>query len=377
LAVEEVTKIPLANGLDTQPQNHRGWELPYFLVGPENPLVEPAVRAILEGKPVHYFPVVFYGPTGVGKTHLAYGLAEAWKRTGNPGPVVLETAIDFHRQLADALESQALVEFLERRQRAKLWILEDLETIAGKSFTQLQCVQLLDQLQLQGTPLVLTCRVLPGCIPGLEARLQSRLMRGLLVNLALPSVQTRRRFLEELVQNRQIRCAPEAISLLAARVQGPLVRVRKALMELAYLSGDRQSVHVQKVQTYLEQHHDVVGKIRKIAELTAQQFSVRLRDVRGPSRKKQVVYARGAAVYLARQLLGLSFQQIGVFFGNRDHTTILHSYQKTKKLLADDPAVRHVVETLYEKLHHEGLSKTTETPRSEALVRPKPKRLKT
>lgn len=373
--VEEVTKIPLTIALETQPQDSRGWELPYFLAGPENPLVEPAVRAVLGGQPVHYFPVVFYGPTGVGKTHLAQGLAEAWKRMGNPGPVVVETAIDFHRQLADALESQAMTEFLERRQRAKLWILEDLETFAGKSFTQFQCLQLLDQLRLQGIPQVVTCRTLPGYIPGLEARLQSRLMRGLQVNLALPSVPTRRCFLEALAQNRRIRCTPEAISLLAARVQGPLVRVRKALMELAYGSGDRQGIHVPKVQSYLEQHHDISGKIRKIAELTAQQFSVRLRDIRGPSRKKQVVYARGAAVYLARRLLGLSFQHIGAFFGNRDHTTILHSYRKTKKLLADDPAVGHLVETLYEKLHQEGFSKSAESP-PETIVRPKPKRLK-
>jgi len=375
--VQKVIQIPLGNFSETSSPPHRGWELPYFLAGPENPLVEPAVRAIWEGSNSPYFPLVFYGPSGTGKTHLAHGLAETWKRIGNPGPVVLETAMDFHRQLVDALESQSLPEFLQRRVRAKLWILEDLETFAGKIFTQIQCSRILDQLRIQGTPHLATCRSLPGSIPGLEASFQARLLRGLVVNLALPSRPTRQMFLEELIRAQGIPYAPEAVSLLADRVQGTLAHLRKILMELAYVGSSRQGIQLPKVQTYLEQQpHELATEMRKIAEVAAQQFSVRLRDVRGPSRKKQVVYARGVAIYLARQLLGLGFQHIGEFFGNRDHTTILHSYQKTKKLLTEDPAVGRIVETLYETLHRQGFSQTAKPSPSNSFADGKTKTTK-
>ncbi|MCS7305563.1 MAG: DnaA/Hda family protein [Thermoguttaceae bacterium] len=346
-----VLKIPLRNSFGELGISQTSWNLPYFLVGPENPLVEPAVRAVLTGKPACYFPVVFYGPSGTGKTHLAYGLTEAWKRSGNPGPVVIETAQDFHRQLTDALESQALPEFLDRRVRAKLWILEDLDRLAGKTASQIQCAQLLEHLANQRIPHVVTCRTIPGGIPGLIPTLQSRLTQGLLVNLSLPSEQTRRCFLQELIQTRELQCTPEAIELLVSRQTGSLLQLRKALMELSVLRATRHGIQLQTVQSYLGQPKDIAQAIRKILHHTAKQFAVRIRDIRGPSRKKQVAYARGVSVYLARQILRLSFQQIGLFLGNRDHTTILHSYQRTKKLLAHDPAISHIVDRLYETLN--------------------------
>lgn len=349
--MQGVLKIPLANSSRTQPQSVGGGQLPYFLAGPENPLVEPAVRAVLEAQPANYFPLVFYGPSGTGKSHLAHGLAAAWKRIGHPGPVMLETGIDLGRQLADAVESQALPELVARHGRARLWILEDLETLAGKNFAQVQCSRLLDQFQRKGTPHVLTCRMLPGTVPGLDPRLQSRLMRGLIVNLALPSIQTRQSFLEELVRANHISCAPEAIALLAARVQGPLVHLRTTVLELAHRVAGRHGIHVQDVHAYWKQQQgEVTSTVRQIAALSAKYFSVPLRDLRGPSRKKQVIYARGVAVYLARQLLGLSFQHLGELFGNRDHSTILHSYRKVQELLTVDPALCQAVETLRERL---------------------------
>ncbi len=346
-----IVKIPLREFSVSAGSGPEGWNLPYFLVGQENSLVEPAVRAVLKGHPKDYFPVVFYGPSGTGKSHLAQGLTEAWKRSGNPGPVVMESAQQFHRQLTDALESQALGEFLNHRLRATLWILEDIDRLAGNTMAQIQCGQLLDQLAVQGTPHVVTCRAIPGGIRGVIGPLQSRLMRGLLVNLSLPSEHTRRCFLQELIQAKQIRCTPEAIELLASRLTGSLGQLRKALMELSLVSSNRHGIQVPTVQRYLTQPEDIPQAMRRIIHQTARQFAVRTRDIRGLSRKKQVVYARGVSVYLARQLLGLSFQQIGLLLGNRDHTTILHSYQKTKNLLAQDLAISRIVDTLYETLN--------------------------
>ena len=351
-----VLKIPVSNpfgALLPEDRAEAEREIPYFLVGPENSLVEPALRTVLERRrPPYYFPVVFYGPAGTGKSFLAKSFLQAWKSCDHPGPVILESAQEFHRQLTDALESQALPDFLGRYYRAKLWILEDIDHLHGKTLSQIQLAQLLDHLRTQQSCLVvITCQAIPPSIPGLLPRLQSRLMGGLVVNLSRPSLETRRYFLEEWAKAHQIRCTPEALELLASRLTGSLGQLRKALEELSLLSPRGQGIQLQTVQRYLPHpSQDTTQGMRKILHHTARQFAVRVRDLQGPSRKKQMGYARGVVVYLARQILGLSFQQIGLFLGNRDHTTILHCYQKMKKLLAHDPAISHIVESLYETL---------------------------
>ena len=335
-----------------QSEDRAGWDIPYFLVGPENVLVEPAIRGGMAGRPAAYFPVVFYGPSGTGKSLLAKGLIQAWKYCEHPGRVIGESAREFHRQLMDALESQAVTDLLHRYYRAKLWILEDIEHLRGKTTSQIQLIQLLDHLRtLQSCVVVVTCQTIPQSISGLLPRLQSRLMGGLVVNLSLPSPETRRCFLEALVKAQQVRCSPEAVEFLAFRGTGSLGELQKTVRELSLLSPIRQGIQLQTVQKYLAQpSQDATQAMRKILQYTARQFAVRVRDIQGPSRKKQIGYARGVAVYLARQILGLSFQQIGLFLGKRDRTTILHCYQKMKKLLAHDLAISHIVGSLYETL---------------------------
>ena len=353
-------KIPLKNLLGFSLPDQGKWELPYFLVGPENALVESAMEVLIAGRPMGYFPVVFYGPSGTGKSFLTHGLIQVWKCLGHPGPVIIESAQEFHRQLADALESQAVPDFLDRYYRARLWVLEDIDRLEGKTATQLQLARVLDRLRTQQTcVLLISCRTIPGSIPGLLTHLQSRLMGGLVVALKLPSMEIRRYFLKEMVKVKQIHCSPEAIDFLASRMTGSLGQLRKALMELSTLTPARQGIELSTVQKYLAHPSpNVCQAMRNILHHTARQFALRVQDLRGPSRKKQLVNARGVTVYLARKILGLSFQQIGLFLGNRDHTTILHSYQKTKNLLTHDPALGHVVNTLYETLKPLVTSKT-------------------
>ncbi len=324
--------------------------LPFLVAGPENPLVEVATRSILTGTDGAFNPVVFYGPSGSGKSHLAHGLVAAWKSAHRRRPAALIDAVDFARQLAEAVETQAVQDFRDRYLRAELWIVEDLDRLAGKAAAQNELVQLLSDLS-EGNRFVATALHAPGEIPGLSERLQSRLEAGLTVPLALPGLEARGVLIREIADRRGTPIEEDAADLLAARLPASAARLGGALMELGALAGEDRPIALKLVQRFLAGYRDSRSvQLRRIAALTARHFSVRIADLRSPSRRKAVVHARGVAMYLARMLTDESLNQIGKYFGKRDHTTVLHGCRRTEELVKTEPAVRLAVQKVRQGL---------------------------
>lgn len=351
--VETITRIPLSGYFgERRSGSDRGVQLPCFLAGPENALVETAVHAILAADAEAYYPVVFYGAAGTGKSHLAHGLAAAWKAGARRRPAVLETSADFARALADAIEAQGVPEFHDRYCRAALWILEDVERLAGKPSAQAELVLLLDRVLSLGTAVVVTSAAAPGLIAGLGPRLQGRLSGGLAVGLAPPSLGTRRVLLREFAQVRGATLDEEAEEALAAGLCATAPRLFGAMLQLEAQAGARDGViGAELARRYLARQRGCAPvELRDIAAAAARHFALRMSDLRSPSRRKVVVYARGVAMYLARELTRGSLNRIGQFFGGRDHATVLHGCRKTDELAKTEPAIRHAIQSVRERL---------------------------
>ncbi len=346
----------------------------HFLAGPENRLVEVAVRAVVEGRPNGYNPLVLYGPSGTGKSHLALGLAAAWKAcdrqphhvagTRRVPKVVCTTAVDFARELADAIETQAVEEFRLKHRGAAMLVVEDLGQLAtrklGKLSAQEELVHTLDALVADSRWVVVTAAAPPWELPGIVPMLQSRLTGGLVVRLAPPERETRLALLRQLAALRDIELPELAAQLLADGLSGTARELTGALLELAMpekLSGTRSvpttlpatsgTLDLAAARQYLaSRSRGRQASLHEIALATARHFSLRLSDLRSPSRRRALVAARGVAVYLARHVAGQRLEEIGRYFGGRDHTTVMHSYRTTKKLITGDPAIRAAVEQL-------------------------------
>jgi chromosomal replication initiator protein len=323
-----------------------------FFVGPENRLVELAIHSLLDEKPSPYNPVVFHGPPGTGKSHLAHGLIAVWESCGCRQPGRYVTAIDFARQLADANDTQTLDDFRARYRRTSLLVVEDIELLAQKQSAQRELIDTIDALLDAGGRVVVTCSAAVGRLSGIVPRLQARLLAGLGVPLSLPSLPTRVAILERIAAQRGVTIDADAAGLLASALEVNVPQLSGALMCLEVSARlDGRPIDEEAVRRYLAQHR---GKeppsLRAIALLAAKYFSLKLADLRSASRRREVVTARGVAMYLARALTSKSLEEIGEFFGGRDHTTVSHGCRATEERLKTEPAVRQAVLQLQEKL---------------------------
>ena len=319
-----------------------------FFAGPENRLVEPAVHGVLARQPTPYNPLVLYGPTGTGKSHLARAVAAAWKDRFPTSRIISVTASDFARQWADALETQAVEDFRTRYRTTGLLVLEDLAELSGKAAAQTELTATLDALLADGGQVVVTASAAPGSLAHLSPALQGRLSAGLTIPLGPPGPDTRLAILRRWAELRGADLGDSILRLLAEGLSGTVPELLGALVQLempAQLDG--RPLDARLVREFLAQRDSASQpELRDIALATARFFSLKLGDLRSASRRRPVVIARDVAIFLCRSLTSVSLQRIGEYFGGRDHTTVMHAWRKMEELHQTDPEIRQAVETL-------------------------------
>ncbi|MBI3837639.1 MAG: ATP-binding protein [Planctomycetia bacterium] len=316
-----------------------------FVAGPENSLAAKALLSCLDRTATQFNPLILYGPHGSGKSHLAHGLASWWRQHFPASRVDCLAASEFAQAYAAALENQQLETWRRQIRGLALLIIEDLGQLAGKRGAQQELLHTLDVLAQHDALVVVTARTLPTHSAGLLAALRSRLSAGLAVPLALPGPGARRAILERLAAARRISLPKRALHSLAHGLHLSVPALISSLLELELAAQvDGEGVDQHRVRQFVaEQASAKMPSLREIACLTAKYFGLKLSDLKSPLRRQQLVAARGVAMYLARQLTDTSLHQVGVFFGGRDHTTVLHGCRRTEKLLKRDQGTRQAI----------------------------------
>jgi chromosomal replication initiator protein len=325
-----------------------------FIAGPENRLAAVAVASLLDEQPSQFNPLVIYGPSGTGKTHLAYGLAQCWSARLSParreganqaGDVVYLPAIDFANDLTAAIDRETTGDFRARFRGASLLVIEDLTQLATRRPAQQELLHTLDAVVDRGGQVVATSRVGPAKISGFAPELCSRLTGGLAVPLLPPSSATRQALIQRLAASRGIALPAAAVRILADGVEGTAPELLGALLELHVQAElDGEPIDAARVRRWLAGRQSrLQPSLRTIARMSAKYFGLRVADLTSPSRRRSVVRARSVAMYLARQITSKSLGQLGIHFGGRDHTTVLHNYRNVAARVCSDPAIRRAV----------------------------------
>jgi chromosomal replication initiator protein len=294
--------------------------------------------------------LAIHGPSGTGKTHLAQGLLRHWQASRGAEAAEYFTAADFRRALVDAIKQEAVDKFRRRVRHRPLVVMDDIDRLPNDDYLQQELRYTIDAIEENRGLLVVTSSRAVGTLRNLAAEVRSRLAAGLVVPAMPPDVAARKRLIVHLSALLALPLSDSAADRLAAKISGTARDLFGALFELSAQSSRRPVDDVEWVDGYLASRSAWRPAMRDIVARVAKYYRLPQKMLTSDSRRQSVVFARSIAVYLARELAGLSYERIGRALGGRDHSTIMHGYRKIAAQLRHDAKTREAVEELLAQL---------------------------
>ena len=322
-----------------------------FVVGPSNKLAYAASQAVAEHPAQNYNPLLIYGDSGLGKTHLIYAIANVIRRNDPRSKIAYVKGDDFTNELVDAIREGKTAEMREKYRQADLLLVDDIQFIAGKKQTQEEFFHTFNNLYESGRQIVLTSDRPPSEMTQLEDRLRTRFEWGLLVDVAPPDFETRL----AIVKNKAALLGmelPDKISAYIAENVTANVRqlegtINKILAYKDLLGNDADEETVTRaMQDILKRSNEYIPTPEAILEYISKYYSLEESVIRGQQRIRDAVQARQIAMYLIRSMTNLSLDDIGKVFDNRDHSTVLYSIQQVEKKMKKEPAFAETVKEI-------------------------------
>ncbi len=319
-----------------------------FVVGKPNELAHAAARRVAEGGPVGFNPLFLYGGVGLGKTHLMHAIAHDYQARHPSAQVLYLSAEQFMYRFVQALRESTIMDFKGMFRNVNMLMVDDVQFIAGKDSTQEEFFHTFNALVDQGKQIVISADRAPAEIKGLEERIKSRLSCGLIVDLHPTTYELRLGILQSKTevfraQQPDLEIGAGVLEFLAHRITTNVRVLEGALQRLfAHASLLRREITLEVAQECLAdilRTNDRKINIDDIQRKVAEHYNIRLADMMGPKRARNVARPRQIAMYLSKQLTSRSLPEIGRRFGGRDHTTIMHGVRKIEELLADDSAM--------------------------------------
>lgn len=322
-----------------------------FVVGKSNQFAHAAARAVADAPAESYNPLLIYGDSGLGKTHLIYAIAHNI-RQHNPGvKIVYIKGDDFTNALIQAIREGKQMEFHNKYRDADILLVDDVQFIAGKKETQEEFFHTFNTLYEARRQIVLTSDRPPKEMTALEDRLKTRFEWGLLADIQPPDYETRM----AIIKNKAIQLGTplsdnvcnyiaENVTANVRQIEGTVKKIL-AYRELLGKDIDEENT-ARAVRDILKKDNEFVPSATLIINEICKYYNIEERVVRGQQRHKEAATARQVAMYLIRRLTNLSLSEIGAEFENRDHTTVMHSISKIEKSMYKDPAFAETVKAI-------------------------------
>ncbi len=328
-----------------------------FIVGASNRLAHAASLAVAEMPAEAYNPLFLYGGVGLGKTHLLQAIAHF--ALAKNKHITYTTSETFTNDLINAIRSQSTETFREKYRNTDFLLIDDIQFIAGKESTQEEFFHTFNTLHSSGSQIVLSSDRPPKAINTLEDRLRSRFEWGLQADVQPPDLETRIAILRFKAEMLGTSVPDDVMEFIARRAQSNIRELEGALNKVvAHASMMRQKISIDSAKVALQ---DIVSRqaeltVEQIIEDVAEYYRLDKKILIGRGRSKDVAAARHMAMYLAREETGASLPQIGEALGGRDHTTVMHGWEKISTKIEQDDRLRRemlaIREFVYQKVRN-------------------------
>ena len=312
-----------------------------FVVGSSNRLAHAAALSVAENPGQTYNPLFIYGGVGLGKTHLLHAIGHKCQQDGYE--VCYISSETFTNDLVGSIRNKSMADFRERYRTPDVLMIDDIQFIAGKEGTQEELFHTFNELHSQGKQVIISSDRPPKAMVTLEERLQSRFEWGLMADIQLPDVETRKAILGSKADDLGVYVPDEVIELIAHRVRKNIRELEGSLNKvMAYSQLTGQPVGVELVNMALSDLVNTPDKVTidQVLTAVAGYYKVTEDALVSASRTRTIAYPRQVAMYLARTETDASLPQIGARLGNRDHTTVLYGYEKIAKQVERDDGIR-------------------------------------
>ena len=321
------------------------------MVGPSNKLAYSAAHAVAERPGANYNPLFIYGDSGLGKTHLLYAIAHGLKQNHPDAKIVYIKGDDFTNELVASIREGKNAEFREKYRQATLLLVDDVQFIAGKEQTQEEFFHTFNSLYEAGKQIVLTSDRPPREMTKLEDRLRTRFEWGLMVDVTPPDYETRLAIVKNKSAMLGVKLSDPVTDLIAENVTANVRQIEGTLNKiLAYydLMGSTMAQEdiLKAIRDMIKRNNEYVPTAQAVVSYICTTYHIDEDVLRGQSRGREVVNARQIAMYLMRRMICMNLADIGKEFGDRDHTTVLHSLDKVEKQMRSDPAFAETVKQI-------------------------------
>ena len=319
-----------------------------FVVGPSNRFAHSASIAVSKNPGQVYNPLFIYGPSGVGKTHLLYAIANGIRRQNPEANIVYIKGDEFTNELISAIASGKNVEFRSKYRESDLFLIDDIQFIAGKESTQEEFFHTFNKLYEEHKQIVMTSDRKPSDMLTLEDRLRTRFEWGLLADVQPPDYETRMAILKNKARILGIELGDDVCNYIAVNVTNNVRQIEGIVKKLlAYRDLDNMTLDLANVSRVIEDSFKTEGNALPTPSLVISQvckfYSIDESVLRGTLKKKNIAEARQIAMYLIRNLTNLSLPDIGKEF-DRDHTTVLYAIRRVEAALkAKDETIQNNV----------------------------------
>jgi chromosomal replication initiator protein len=326
-----------------------------FVVGECNRLAYAAALEISEDPGNRYNPLYIYGDTGTGKTHLLHAIGHTAKAKGFR--ILLASAEQFTNQFVIALKNNKIDDFHRKFRSADFLLVDDIQFLSGKAQTQECLLHIFNDLYENNCQMVITSDRPPKAISSVTKKLKSRLEWGLVADSGMPDLETRLAILR--VKARQLNASlpPDVLRFLATQFQHNTRELEGALTRVvtySRLSGTKVDMHLttQSLADIIPQDSKYETKFtpRRIMTTVANYYGIDLEGLTGKRRDKKSVLARQVTMYLLREQNHCSLAEIGKILGGRDHTTVIHGYEKIVAELDVNPQIRNSIKEIRQNL---------------------------
>jgi len=331
---------------------HPKYTFENLVVGNSNNFAFAAAQGIIKNPGLSYNPFFIWGGVGVGKTHLMQAIGHELLKNNPDLKIKYFSAENFGNELVSALKTKTMNQFKEKYRNLDCVLVDDIQFIAGKEYTQQEFFHTFNALHMNGKQVILTSDRKPSEIDHLEDRLVSRFMGGLTVDIQLPDYEMRIAIISQKIEEKGINITPEAVEFLANNIESNIREIEGKLQQISVQSLSQKigEVDLSFVQNFFNPNlrtstYELAPKLnpRHIISVCAKHFNIKTSDLCGKSRKKELVTARHITAYLLLTQINLPLEEVGHLLGGRDHTSIMHARDKIQNDFSTNPQTRQLI----------------------------------